>query len=396
MRSKGDTWNESQTHTDEVTGRRVRRITTDGLYNQKPPYHPNTTFTDDGEFLIFATYRDGRSALCRAHVPTGEITVLIDPIPDEPDAPAESRGLKVSPGTLAPKAGWGVYWRTHSLRAVHVHTLEERTLIENIGEGRRGALLSVDPTETTVVSPTSSVLPRVPSGKSAVEHYKECFPDGKGLETRFVQVPLAGGDVTEVLREEGIRCAHCEHCPTDGDLLLIDRDLPPMYWCGGDYSRSPRSHVLHLSTGRLTPLVPTAEAKFQIHAVWSWDGQYVLYHGPVKLVKGPCPWYIGAVAPDGQIHREWTFEDGKNYGHVASAPDRPAIILDGNVTSDCLTWLYYDGDDPRLESICRHGTEWGSLPGQLTHPHPSTDRGGRWVAFNVARDGRTDVWVVAV
>jgi len=395
MRSKGDTWNESQTHTDEVTGRTVRRITTEGLHNQKPPYHTNTTFTADGEFLFLATYRDGGSALCRAHVPTGEITMLIDPIPDDPDTPPDRRGLRVHPGTLAPKAGWVVYWLERSLRAVHLHTLEERTIIEDVGENR-GGLLSVDPTETTVVSPTSTPAPECPPGRSQSEHYRKCFPDGKGLETRFIQVPLAGGDVTELYCEEGIRCAHCEHCPTDPDLLLIDRDLPPMYWCGGDHSHSPRSHVLRLTTGELTPLVPTAEAKFQIHAVWSWDGRYVLYHGPAVLVEGPCPWYIGAVAADGRVHREWTFDEGRHYGHVASAPDRPAIILDGNVTSDRLTWLYYDGDAPRLECICRHGTEWDSLPGQLSHPHPSTDREGRWIAFNVARDRRTDVWVVAV
>ena len=33
---------------------------------------------------------------------------------------------------------------------------------------------------------------------------------------------------------------------------------------------------------------------------------------------------------------------GQDGGHVSAAPDRPAIILDGNVTDDQLCWLSYD------------------------------------------------------
>jgi len=391
MLAKGDTWNESQMHKDPITGRSVRRITTDGLYNQKAPYHTRTTFTDDGEFLIFATYREGQSAVCRAHAATGDITVLIDPINDPPSSAEPS--LKVAAGTLAPRSGWVLYRREKSLRAVHIHTLEERTLMDDQGAG---GLISVDPTETTVVFPSGPENPDRLAGKSTVRDYREVFADGKGMFARFFEVPLAGGPAREVFYDEGVRTAHCEHSPTDPDRLLIDRDLPPLYHSGGDYSKSPRCHILHLPTAKLTPLMPRAEAKFQIHAVWSWDGEFVLYHGPAVLIEGPCPWYIGVARPDGEIHREWSFEEGPHYGHVAAAPDRTAIILDGNLTRDRLQWLYYDSDEPRFEVICEHGTEWRSLPGQLTHPHPSTDRQGRWIAFNVARDGRTDVWLVEV
>ena len=63
MSKKGFTWNESETHTDPLTGRTVCRVTTAGQWNEKPAYHTNTTFTADGEFFIFATARAGRSAL---------------------------------------------------------------------------------------------------------------------------------------------------------------------------------------------------------------------------------------------------------------------------------------------------------------------------------------------
>ena len=51
---------------------------------------------------------------------------------------------------------------------------------------------------------------------------------------------------------------------------------------------------------------------------------------------------------------------------------------------------------PALEPICAHGTDWGSLPGQYSHPHPLGDPSGRWVSFTSARDGRSDVYVVDV
>ena len=81
---------------------------------------------------------------------------------------------------------------------------------------------------------------------------------------------------------------------------------------------------------------------------------------------------------------------------AAAGGDRPAIILDGNVTRDKLVWLYYDSDEPRFETICTHGTELNSIPGQASHAHPSTDKAGNCIAFNVAKDKRTDVWVVEI
>jgi hypothetical protein len=75
---------------------------------------------------------------------------------------------------------------------------------------------------------------------------------------------------------------------------------------------------------------------------------------------------------------------------------RPAIILDGNISRDLLLWLYYDKEQPRVEVICRHGTDWQSLGGQFPHPHPVCDPTGRWISFNVGASGRSDVYIVQV
>jgi hypothetical protein len=72
------------------------------------------------------------------------------------------------------------------------------------------------------------------------------------------------------------------------------------------------------------------------------------------------------------------------------------VILDGNLSNDLLLWVYYDQPQPRVEVICRHGTDWGAMPGQYPHPHPICDPTGRWIAYNAAARGRSDVFVVSV
>ena len=54
----GDTWNESEYYSDELTGRLIRRLTTAGRINQTPTYHTNAGFSSDGRFLAFVSIRD--------------------------------------------------------------------------------------------------------------------------------------------------------------------------------------------------------------------------------------------------------------------------------------------------------------------------------------------------
>ena len=208
---------------------------------------------------------------------------------------------------------------------------------------------------------------------------------------RLLQVPLAGGQVSTVYEEDGIGCAHCPHCPTDPDLILLDRDCPPRFWAGSD-GVTNRIWTLRLSTGELTELPPRDQARFQVHSAWTWDGQWVVYHG--RSAEGG--YYIGVVDRDGQTVREYGFHRAQHYGHVSAAADRPAIILDGNLSSDLLLWLCYGEEQPRVEVIARHSTDWGAMTGQFPHPHPLPDPTGRWVSFNAAHRGRSDVFVVQV
>ncbi len=400
MSAKGETWNESETYRDAWTLRRVRRVTMAGLYNQTPTYHTNVGFTADGEFLIFASAREGRSAVFRCHVPTGDITRLIEPVDgigghDEPHIDTEGalgngRGISGESLCIAPRSRWAIFMAGRALRAVQIETLEERTLIEDIGADRVAGAPSVDPEEAHVVLPVAPGHPEIVAGRRPTRSYMEHYARG-GMYLRLLQVPLAGGEVTTVYEESGVNGAHCPHSPTDPDLLLLDRDRPPRFWAGGD-GRTNRIWALRLSTGELTELPSRDAACFQEHSAWTWDGRLVLYQG--HSAEGGQ--YIGAVTPDGETAREYGFHKADHYGHVSAAAGRPAVILDGILSSDMLLWLYYDEERPRVEVIARHGSDWGALPGQYPHPHPLSDPTGRWISFNVAHRGRSDVCIVSV
>ncbi len=405
---KGDRWNESQTHTDELTGRLVRRIATGGTWNEKPTYHTNTTFTADGEHIIFATGRDGYSAVCAAHCETGEIAQLTDPIMGMGSVEMYQKsddfifgpdGISGCILCVAPTSGWVVYAEGTQIHAVNMFTLEERLLMDHGPEWLCG-VLSVSPDEKHVLAPLTPAHPDDLAGRPRQAQYMQSFPEGKGMRTRYVQIPLTGGQAVDVMIDEGCGSAHCPHSPVDPDWVLTDRDLPPNYWGGGDDMKSPRCWSWQLSTGKLTALVPAAPKKFQVHAAWTWDGDYIVYHGmdaPADSTNwDDWTWYVGVIRPNGQRLREWILPNAPHYGHVSAAPDRPAIILDGHLSDDRLRWLYYDQDDYRVEDICLHNTTWGSLPGQLTHPHPSTDRAGKYIAFNAAQGEHSEVWLVTV
>ena len=396
---KGETWNESTTYKDPLTLRNVRRITQIGLYNQTPTYHTNTAFSADGDFSVFASARCGGSALFRCHLPTGDITQLTDLIPGVGTRDELHKGAGTCTGNgmgvtmltcIAPKGGWVVYVVGRAFKAVHMETFEERTLIDDIGVDWIAGMPSVDPDETHALLPVMSAHPEIAAGKRPTKGYMAHFAE-IGPKLRLLQVPLSGGEVTTAYAEDGIGCAHCPHNPQDGDLILLDRDFPPRLWGGSDGTTN-RIWALKLSTQELTELPPLDAARFQVHCAWTWDGTGVLYHGR----SAESGYFIGVTSPQGETLREYLFGDAGAYGHVSAMAGRPAIILDGNLSTDQLLWLYYDQAQPRVEVIARHGTDWGALPWQYSHPHPLSDPTGRWITFNAASRGRSDFFVVDV
>ena len=381
MALKGETWNESETYRDAWTLRTVRRVTTVGLFNQTPNYHTNIGFTSDGLFSIFASCRDGGSAVYRCHVPSGDITQLTDAIP----------GMSIMGGSLclAPHSGWVTFIANRELRAVNIHTLQERSLITDTPPGWQLGIPSIDCDEKSIVVPAFPTPPaHLGSDALAIWDY---YTKNGGVWLKLLRVPLGGGRYDVIYEEEGCRSAHCPHSPADPDLILLDRDFPPHFWGGSD-GKTNRIWILDTARKKLTELPPQDEARFQVHCAWTWDGQAVVYHGK-SAIGGH---YIGIIDKHGQTVREYGFHGADHYGHVSVMAGRPAIILDGNLSPDLLLWLYYDQEQPRIEVIARHGSDWQSLGGQFPHPHPLCDPTGRYISFNVGQRGRSDVYMVQV
>jgi hypothetical protein len=403
MSWKGTTWNESELFDDPITLRKVRRMTKRGHHNNTATYHTGASWSENGEDLIFTSARNGRSFLAKCSVSTGDITCLIEPVDGfggrgELHRNDLVRGM-VGNGTgvswnalLAPRTRWAVYGAGRSIRAVHIDTLEERTLIADCGAEWLVEANTISPDETELLLHRSPVHPQLATGEMRTKEYAECFPGGR-VPSEILRMPLSGGDAEVVWSEDEAVAGHVQYCPADGDLILLDRNhsgIPRNQW-------PTRCYALRLSTGELTPLPPENPLKFQMHATWTWDGGYVIYHGPAE----GGGWFIGLIEPDGTVFREYLFPGAAYYGHVSAASERPAIILDGNIMDGILMWLYFDAAKPRIEIIARHGTDIATMPGQYGHAHPQSDPTGRFISFNSAprawaARGKSDVYVVEV
>ncbi|HRU04618.1 MAG TPA: hypothetical protein P5137_02445 [Candidatus Brocadiia bacterium] len=397
----GDTWNESQESRDPLTGRLVRRLTSQGRINQTPTYHTNSGFTADGGKLAFVSVREGATWILSAEATTGKLKALWR-APGVGDRnyihrgmslrfdDVDGRGVCGNPVCMAPKSQTAVFAVERSLMAVDINTCQTRVLLHDCGPDWIFGAPCVSPDERHVAIALSSCHPemREKLTLNPAKHFID-YPH----TLRLIRVPLDGSGVAEVLYEhpQPAQSAHCAFCPTDNNLLYFDLDLPPRYWRGSD-GKTPRIWLLDIAAKTVRPVKTDFPGPFQIHQAWLWDGSAIAYHGHASAGGE----FFGVVTKDGKTLWERVFPQAQSYGHNTPDPVKQALIIDGMFTRDRLQWLYWDGrpDEAILEPICLHNTEWATLPGQYTHPHPLTDRTGRWISFTAAKAGRTDIHVV--
>ena len=398
----GDVWNESEAYCDPDSGRRVRRLSTQGRINQTPTYHTNSGFTATGEHLAFVSVRQGASWIISAEVATGNLKALwrAPGIGDRSYihrgmglefADVDGRGISGNRVCVAPKSHTAVFTCERRILAVDMDTCEPRILLDDCGDSWIFGAPCVSPDGKLVAIALSSSHPQLRVGQPVTRGYRT-YPDHA---LRLISIPLSGaGDVDVLLERRPAQSAHCAFCPTDGNMLYYDLDLPPDYWGGGD-GKTPRIWLLDLRTRQARPLKEQYPGPFQTHQAWLWDGSAMAYHGRAR--SGGI--YIGVAAVDGTTLWERCFPEARSYGHLTPDARRRALILDGDYSRDALQWLFWgdrEKDGPSLELIARHNTEWATVPGQYSHPHPLTDASGSWISYTAARDGRTDVSVVDV
>src|SRR5580704_6011777 len=109
-------------YTDRVTGTRVRQLTAHPSINH-PSYFLQSSFTPNGEALIFTSYRTGSAQLFEiASYPDGEIRQLTDGPAIHPFSPA-----------IHPDGGRVFFVRGGGVWEIDRATLTERCVVEFAG-----------------------------------------------------------------------------------------------------------------------------------------------------------------------------------------------------------------------------------------------------------------------
>ncbi|MBQ9198323.1 MAG: hypothetical protein IJ157_13945 [Clostridia bacterium] len=392
MMQKGQTWNESTIYQDPVTLRTVRRVTSQGYLNTVPSYHTDQAFTRDGRYVIFITNREGRSALCKADVQTGDITCLTRPIrglgaPNEVHQYGDGKGISIG-AVLEPRGHWAFYAAGRSLRAVHIDTLQERVVVPQIPRHMYIESMVVSCDEQYLLYALVGLYPQ----------------DTEAMRYEIRRIRLWDGESETLLEGNGYNISHLMQNPVYPHLFLVGKDKGPSPLHRID--ENSRAWIWNTDTGSMTNVKTLADQNFQTHTAWTWDGEGVLYHGMLGNSSWPGNlndkgWYIGLSSLDGQPIREYSFPDAPYYGHVSAMRGKNAAILDGNLMDGYLMWLYFDEETPRVEIIARHDTDFTLMPGQSTHPHTICAPGGHHLVFNSARrvifsGGRSDIYAVEV
>lgn len=388
---KGKVWNESRLYRDPVTLKNVRQITTSGTVNTIPSYHTGQAFTDNGEGVIFITIREGKSALCKANLITGDITCLIDPVEglgglNEIMRFGDGKGIPIG-AVLAPESRWAYYVVERQIRAVHIDTLEEKVVVKGVDDECMIESIAISPDEKKLVYIVDVLYPEKCGGLK----YK-IF-----MKTEDSQPEM-------LFAEDGIAANHIMYNPVDPDLLLFCRDKGPS--SAHRVDEHSRTWIYRISEGSLTEVKTVEKQNFQTHSAWTWDGKGIVYHGMIEasdwknnVTEGG--WYIGLAGLDGNPVREFSFKDARYYGHVSAMKGRNAAIIDGNILDGLLMWIYFDQELPKIEMIAKHDTDFTTMPSQYSHPHAISDPTGRWIVYNSARriiftGARSDIFSVEV
>ncbi|MFW6367446.1 MAG: hypothetical protein ACOC0L_02150, partial [bacterium] len=262
---KGMQFNESVPTRDTATSRPTRQLSSRGFLNNTPTYHYGTAFTSDSRYLVFTTCRLGQSALIRAELETGELTILKS-LPGfggwKGGNPAEvfggGGGFLSTRVALAAASGWVLAATQSQLLAVHVETLEERVLIENLGDDQVFGVPAGNCDGKKAYVPISPEHPDVVAGNLQPERsYDQALMDEfGGRPTTILEIDIETGQCRDAHHEEVGGTSHVLPNPSDPDLIMFDIDLPPTFAYYGDNCQSPRAHILRMSTGEKTPLCP--------------------------------------------------------------------------------------------------------------------------------------------
>jgi oligogalacturonide lyase len=352
--------------TDRLTGAAIRQLTRyKGHSNHL--YFTNPGWYDGGRRMVFQSDRENRTNLFSIELATGGITQI-----------SETDGGAMQSMYLNPTRDEGYFWCGPEVRAIDLHSGEERTLhaiepdwnhsnISVTADGRYVCTADREPVD----------LPFEVEIRTGYVGFPETFKARP--RCRIWRIPIDGG-TAEVVHEEPCWIGHVNTSPTDPDLLSFCHEGP---WERVDQ----RMWGLRPSEGKAWKIRPEQPGEAIGHEYWLADGQTLGYHG--RTAAGEV---FGFIRHDNTEQVEAPFPTGSQHFH---SNDRSLIIGDGHGgrTPYILLWTF-DGQafsEPRV--LCIHRC---SRHIQRTHVHPRLTPDGTQVVYTSDHTGYGQVHLVDV
>jgi len=368
MKGKGSVWApEWKTMTDPVSGATVHQLT-DYFAHSSHFYFTNPGWYDGGRRMLFTSQRENRTNLLSIDLRTGEMTQLTDFRREE----GEAGSPFVNP--TKPEA---VFSHGKFLKAIHLETLEERTIYRRpdgfVGGGTNVTADGKYVCTALTTDLSDRIYTDMGNGYVGFREWWEAHPPSK-----IVKIALDGsGD--EVVYEEDYWLGHVNTSTTLPNILTFCHEGP---W----NLVENRIWGLDLSTGRTWQIRPNAPDEAIGHEYWMEDGEHIGYHGTTP--KGPV---YGSIRYDNTDQVEAPFPYGSMHFHSVGLR---LIVGDGGKDNPyMMLWRMKDGAFEGPKVLVWHRASFHT---QRLHVHPTFNAAGTQVAYTADPQGYGQVFLVDV
>ena len=336
-RKETRTLKELFTYTDPKTGYEIRQYTKGPARNTKLYFTTENFSTDDQFFFFNRQMEDGRNALHKAHVETGEIYPVLS---------GDYAGFAMS--------------RDH---AYGVMTKGDRIyrydcLTDEIVE------IGGFPHQEKQVGPSGGrVTGHLTTTKNDLVVYS--YQQRNCIFALVVLDPKTGK--SEIVHQSDYHLGHTQACPGDDNTIFYIHET------GGDALQ--RMWMFDLDRGACRPYFIEQDGDWITHEVWSVDGQYMIF---MKY-----PHYIMIGTKDGHNFRPVTYTEDQ-FLHPGVSRDMKWFCADRCVFDNMPPVPYYsgiwliNGETGAQRELAQTGNpiDGGS------HAHPSFNRKGDQILFS--------------
>jgi oligogalacturonide lyase len=373
--ARGQVWPaETVEYRDEITGARVRRLTSGDAHSHHL-YFTSTSYTPTGH-LVVGSHRTGSPQLFLLEQPSGRLVQVTD----EPD-------LRPQLTCLHPTRPLAYITTDRQLKQLDLETFATETLYEPPA-GFRLALPTITGDGSRIAVAYSEALAfSTETGRiysTMAEHYY------RRPVSCVVTIETDGSGAKVIWGE----CAWISH------VLISPVDRETVVFCheGGSWVKQRmwvvRADLIHQEA---QPLMVQRPGEVGCHEFFTRDGQVGVQ---LKAQRGEgLEFYHCFMRPDGTWLRQYLLP-GLAAGHIQSNSDNSLRVGDrGHRTptdlegEPMMSLFRFDGGYDRLTWLCRRG---GDHSLQLAHGHPIFSPDDQWVLFTSNEGGVCQVYTAEV